>query len=138
MFMDREGLIRCFEDTERLCRENEQLRQDIRNSVEGTRFYPEGKSPEMPAPRFESTDVAVEKYRSFETALHYRRKFPGARIAVHNFASATNPGGGVRYGSRAQEESLCRCSTLLPVLETEENWHCQSSIPSYPSLLPFS
>ena len=43
------------------------------------------------------------------------------RIAVHNFASATNPGGGVKFGSRAQEESLCRCSTLYPVLNTPEN-----------------
>ena len=53
--------------------------------------------------------------------MFYRRKFPEARIGIHNFASATNPGGGVRKGSRAQEEALCRCMTLLPVLETEEN-----------------
>ena len=53
--------------------------------------------------------------------MFYHRKFPEARIVAHNFASATNPGGGVRKGSRAQEEALCRCTTLLPVLETEDN-----------------
>jgi len=40
---------------------------------------------------------------------------------VMNFANAFHPGGGVRDGASAQEEALCRCSTLLPCLETPEN-----------------
>lgn len=39
-----------------------------------------------------------------------------------NFASATNPGGGVKTGSSAQEESLCRCSTLYPTLNQRWLW----------------
>ena len=38
-------------------------------------------------------------------------------ILVLNFANPFEPGGGVRRGARAQEEDLCRKSSLLPSLE---------------------
>lgn len=39
-------------------------------------------------------------------------------ILVLNFANPVNPGGGVRLGARAQEEDLCRKSSLLLSLES--------------------
>lgn len=54
--------------------------------------------------------------------MHLAKQHPGKRIAVLNFASATNPGGGVVNGSSAQEESLCRCSTLYPTLDRRFLW----------------
>lgn len=39
------------------------------------------------------------------------------RVLVLNFANPVHPGGGVRRGARAQEEGLCRMSSLLHSLE---------------------
>ena len=41
-------------------------------------------------------------------------------VGVLNFASSTNPGGGVTKGSTAQEECLCRCSNLYLTLYREK------------------
>ena len=67
-------------------------------------------------------EIRVSKDRTFEAAINLSREFPGKKIAVLNFASATRPGGGVKNGSTAQEESLCRCSTLYPTLDRRWLW----------------
>lgn len=118
----REELIEVFEDTEYWYEHDEKLKEAIKDSITGTKFYEEEETPEVTEKKHESTVVSVSKYRSLESAMFYQRKFPEARICVHNFASATNPGGGVKKGSRAQEEAICRCSILYPVLDTKENW----------------
>lgn len=46
--------------------------------------------------------------------------FDFSHTAVLNFANFFNPGGGVMEGSRAQEEALCRMTTLYPNLNTDE------------------
>lgn len=119
---DRERLVGIFEDTLRLCKNEEELKQAIQESISGSVLYVESDNPKLSCSKYENTTISVNKYRTLETAQYYRKKYPDARIVVMNFASATNVGGGVKKGSKAQEESICRCSTLYPVLNTESNW----------------
>lgn len=44
-------------------------------------------------------------------------------VAVLNFASAKNPGGGFQGGAKAQEEDLARCSALYDCLRTQRTYY---------------
>lgn len=121
-YVTKDTLVDIFFDTEKFYTTDEFLSESVRASINGTIFYGADDYPPLPAKKFDKTTVTVVRKRTFEAAISAQRKHLEARIAVHNFASATNPGGGVKFGSRAQEEALCRCSTLYPVLNTEENF----------------
>lgn len=106
----RELNIRVFNDTKSLCETNKKLRDSIHKSNNAQYIVSENEDFEVTKQhRFENeATVLVSKRRSLEAASRYK----GQKVCVHNFASATNPGGGVVKGSTAQEEAICRCSTL--------------------------
>ena len=58
--------------------------------------------------------VSVINSDSFEAGRRYENAL------VMNFANAHNPGGGFRHGANAQEEALCRCSTLYASIRSKK------------------
>ena len=58
--------------------------------------------------------LARKRYRDFSYMFTEK---DSKEILVLNLANPVNPGGGVRRGARAQEEDLCRSSSLLLSLE---------------------
>ncbi|WP_329551501.1 TIGR02452 family protein [Streptomyces sp. NBC_00696] len=76
----------------------------------GTRLY--GPEPVRISP-FPPVDTVLEV--TGESSLEAARRLTGP-VAVLNFASARNPGGGFLNGAQAQEEALCRASALYTCL----------------------
>ena len=65
----------------------------------------------------DSFTVARKRTEQFSYALTKADEKP---VLVLNLANPVNPGGGVRSGAKAQEEDLCRKSSLLLSLESRQ------------------
>lgn len=118
--MSKEENRRVFEDTMQLCKENQKLVEAVRNSVKNQEVITKNREIPLLNRKLykEKAKIIISKKRSFEAASAYK----AMSVMVLNFAAASNPGGGVTYGARAQEESLCRCSTLYNCLNAEDCW----------------
>lgn len=112
--------IDIFNDSITFIKETENLKKALKKSLANQKLYLEKDEITIPANPKRNCKTLVSGKRSFEAASRYARE--GKKVCVLNFASATNPGGGVTRGSSAQEEGLCRCSTLYPCLDTEDMW----------------
>ncbi|MBE8955416.1 MAG: TIGR02452 family protein [Quinella sp. 2Q5] len=121
-YVTKGEMVEVFRDTENFYTTDENLKQAIADSIKGTVFYGAQDYPPTAERRYKRTKISVVRRRTLDAAISMQRRYLELKIAVHNFASATNPGGGVKHGSRAQEEALCRCTTLYPVLATDENF----------------
>ena len=104
-----------FRDTERRYTSDPALMSAVQQSTKNQVFIAESENVIVPsAYKIETAKVVVRGKRSLEAAEVYAKQ--GKKVCVLNFASSVCPGGGVTYGSQAQEESLCRVSSLYTAL----------------------
>lgn len=121
--------VKFFEATMKYNNELPSLKKAIHESLEGTLIF-DGKSSYNVKRTWnkeqnnERQGISIQKATTIDAALELEKKLRGSnfpyRIGILNFASATTVGGGVAKGSNAQEESICRVSTLYPVLNSDK------------------
>jgi len=103
-------------DTKRQYENNPDLVAAVKSSIQ--RQYMVAHEDTIDIPELEAentTEYIVSGKRSFEAAKNYK----GKKVAVLNFAN-NHAIGGSPYYANAQEESLCKCSTLLACLTAME------------------
>lgn len=96
---------------------------DMQPMIDGSRCYHKDLGT-VDSPKVkDGTNVWVEK----DDCLKVAEWMVGAgyKPALLNFASAGHPGGGVETGARAQEETICRRSTLTRSLFSFEATHAK-------------
>ncbi len=108
--------IAVFQDTMSWIDSDQALSASIPVAKKNTTIFYEDDYPVFDASKTKSMHVTISGDRSYQAAMRLSKENPGAKIAVMNFANAFHAGGGVTKGSSAQEESLCRTSTLYPLL----------------------
>ena len=91
--------------------------QKIRNSKEYDQLHLLGNIRiNVDCENMDSYSLATKRMKNVKYPLPEGSK----PVLVLNFANPVNPGGGVRRGAKAQEEDLCRKSSLLLSLESQE------------------
>lgn len=95
---------------------------EIKSSLDGSRLY----SPDDLATlrsRLPTGDRPIVDVVNGTTQTVARTMSESGPLVLLNFASARNPGGGFLNGAKAQEEDLCRCSTLYATLIQHQEYY---------------
>ena len=106
-----------MDDTYALCKNNEALKNAIDNSIKKEYIVYEDEEVALePISAYKNIKIVVSKERTYEAA----EKYKGKKICCLDFANNHSIGGGPWHAG-AQEESMCRTSTLYPCLEAQRS-----------------
>ncbi len=118
----RSNNIAIFQDSMDLIKANQKLQQAVQFSIQNQKLYVPSQAIALPEPGKSSCKTIVSSKRSFEAASAYAKA--GKASLRPEFCICNQPRRRcVTRGSTAQEECLCRCSTLYPCLDTKTMWH---------------
>ncbi len=127
-FTANEKRINSFRDTVKQCRSNDSLRSDISQSIRGQRVFWENEKLDFMGSELNNcikrhdgkhtSKISVNGLDTFSAALNHVAE---GKTTVLNFANFFTPGGAVEYGANAQEEALCRTSTLYVCLTDDKD-----------------
>ncbi|MCD8248571.1 MAG: TIGR02452 family protein, partial [Lachnospiraceae bacterium] len=93
----------------------ERLREEAASNTDSALSLTQSSTCTFSCENIDALVLAQRKYQELE-----KNGEPEPRILVLNLASATRPGGRTRDGASAQEEDLCRRTSLLLSLESGE------------------
>ncbi len=118
--LERMKLVRIFNDTIKYAYDRHG--GAVALSKAATTYYDADYYPNLFRDDSEVGALSMSKDKTFTAAKKLHEAYPDRAIAVLNFANALRPGGGVVSGATAQEEDLCRCSTLYMTLDQSKIW----------------
>lgn len=104
------------------------IKNDVANAVGNTEFL----TPDIYPKRSKSFDgklpvLSITNESSTAAAHRFVSNSDFDKVAVLNFASYKNPGGGFIRGASAQEEDLCRSSCLYHCLRDQKEFYMLGS-----------
>ena len=119
------NLITVANETLRICKEGSyEVNGNTVRFPEGTYDEVEVITPQMGEALLAKEMAAPEGTTMCRIVIKNSDTYAAGRVyenaLVMNFANAHNPGGGFRIGATAQEEALCRCSTLYGSITSQK------------------
>ncbi len=115
-YYDENNLIDLFKNTIQIICKNNRLRNFTKNSMAKSVLYDENYVFNY-IKEDGNIDILIDEDSTLNVAKKYIKH---GKVTVLNFANPIYPGGGVKYGAIAQEESLCRSTNLYPCISQVE------------------